>query len=118
MKTIFECETEIGRCDSRLAEVEYDSSFPMECSLFAHTTAYINGSKHMVRIEQRCFLRLGDAIPGQPWIRPEIRLEPVLASEEETVAQLQHIHEQFVQKSRSQIPFASLEPSRHPPALG
>lgn len=109
MRTIFECETEIGRCDDDLLEPggsRYDCVEPW--TIFAHTTAALNGSKRMLKIEQRCYLRRGLEILDQPWVRSEMALEPVLGSEAETAANARCIHEQFVRNAREQLPHQAL----------
>jgi hypothetical protein len=110
MKVIFECETEIGKCDDDLVN---DPTFSggTACepwTVYAHTEASLAGSKRMLKIEQRCYLRRGDEIPDQNWVKPELIIEPVLGSEDETMALVQQTHECFIAKARRQLPEGSL----------
>jgi hypothetical protein len=105
MKIIFECETEIGKCDYEpvgshgLRYAEPDLS-----TVYAHTQASLNGEKGMLKIEQHCFLRHGEDLPDQPWVRPEIVLEPALESKHAMVDLAKAMHENFVTRVRKQIP--------------
>jgi hypothetical protein len=109
MKVIFERESEIGRCDDALVkDPEFAGSGSEPWTIYAHTAASLTGSKRMLKVEQRCYLRRGDDIPEQSWVKPEILLEPVLGTEEETVAIAQEIHERFIAKALQEFPEDSL----------
>ena len=105
MTTIFEDETEVGkcRCDSedgerwRFAEPEY-------ATIFAHTTASLNGHRGMLRVEQHCYLRRGGEVPDQPWIKPEVLLEPALGSRDKILKLAEELHQRFVDRVREQFP--------------
>ena len=110
MKVIFERETEIGKCDDDLVN---DPAFlgGTGCepwTIYAHTGASLTGSKRMLKIEQRCYLRRGDEIPDQNWVKPELIIEPVIGSEDESIAMVQQIHQCFIAKARQQLPEGSL----------
>src|SRR5687767_8363169 len=97
MKTIFDCETEVGSCDRRAL----GSARPLEsdsCFVCAHTRAYLNGSQGMLKIEHRCYLRCGDEVHDQPWVRPELMIEPLAQSERETTQLAKQLHEQFISR--------------------
>lgn len=104
MKILFESETELAKCDYepqgpqgfRYAEPDY-------ATLFARTEASFAG-KRMLKIEQHCYLRCGDDLPDQPWIKPRVVLEPIVGSEEEMLAMARRMHELFVQSARQQLP--------------
>jgi hypothetical protein len=103
MELIFDCETELGKCDSHLLEkIGCDMG---EWSAFAHTTAAMTGPRGMLRIEQRCYLRsmLTGEMQNQPWIKPEMTLDPVLCTKKETLRTVQKLHEQFVRTSRNEF---------------
>lgn len=114
MKTIFECETELGRCDSELVERQaggYElSNEPW--GIFAHTTGALNGTQRMLKIEQRCYLRRGDEFADQSWVRAEMTVEPVLGSVMDAVAAMKVIHEEFIRKAREQLPEQILDLSK------
>lgn len=111
MRIIFECETEIGKCANDLVEDHILTDGGTDnWSIFAHTVASLMGSKGMLKIEQRCFLRRGEEIPDQSWVKPEMLLEPALCSEKEMKALAQQIHERFIQKARQQLPENLLVP--------
>ena len=102
MKTIFDCENEIGRCD-------YDSTgehaFGEEgdWTIFAQTIASMSGANRMVRIDQRCFLRREAEMLDQPWVKPAMNLEPMIGTEEEMVKALEEIHARFIKEAQVTI---------------
>ena len=105
MKTIFENETVIGRCSKDWI----DDSVLELCgeefgTLYVQSSAYLNGTKNLLRIEQRCCLRLGEELAEQPWVKARLHFEPVVGSEQEMVEKMKEIHEEFVSKARAQIP--------------
>jgi hypothetical protein len=103
MKLIFECETELGRCDLDKINGHFGDETG-EWMAFALTTAAVTGRKRMLRIEQRCYLRSTvqfDNIRSQNWVRPEITLEPTAGPKEEILKAVQQLHEQFVRKART-----------------
>jgi hypothetical protein len=100
-KIIFDCETEVGKCD-----YEADSYFryaePHYSTIYAHTLASLNGG--LMKIEQHCYLRNGGDLPEQPWVRPQISLEPVVGTQDEMIDLVKTMHEQFVGRTRKQFP--------------
>jgi hypothetical protein len=104
-KIIFERETEIGKCDSELTDGHsFRYAEPDLATVYAHTQASVNGNHGMLKIEQHCFLRHGEDIPDQPWVRPEIVLEPALESRKAMIDLARMMHEQFVERARKEIP--------------
>ena len=102
MKMIFECETELGRCDVDKVNDRFAQG-PGDWIAFAHTTAAMTGSRGIVRIEQRCYLRsseIQDEVRPQSWVKPEMALEPVLSSTGETTRMVRQRHERFIQMAR------------------
>jgi hypothetical protein len=111
MRIIFECETEIGKCSDDLIDNHILTESGAEnWTLYAHTVASVTGSKGMLKIEQRCFLRRGEEIPDQSWVKPEIILEPVLSAEAEMKELVRKIHERFIQNALPQLPENLLVP--------
>jgi len=106
MKLIFECETELGPCDADRVNGHFGED-PTGWTALAHTTAIITGAKTgMLRIEQRCYLRSTDRpedVRAQNWVRPEMTLEPVLSSKDETTAMVEKLHQAFVQKAKEEF---------------
>jgi hypothetical protein len=104
MKTIFDCETEIARCDAQKLAPEVRPNAEDPVTLCAHTRAYLNGTRGVLKIEQRCFLRAGNEIPDQPWVKPELLLEPALDSEKEMVQLIRKTHEQYIGRVLAEYP--------------
>lgn len=105
MKLIFECETELGPCDADRVNGHFGDDVG-DWLAFALTTAAMTGAKGMLRIEQCCYLRSKqalDEIRNQNWVKPEMTLEPVVGSKDETLVTVQRLHDAFVQKSRKEF---------------
>ena len=105
MKLIFECETELGRCDVDRINGHFGEETD-DWIAFALTTAAVTGAKGMLRIEQRCYLRSAghfENLRSQGWVKPEMTLEPVSGLEEETLQTVQRLHEQFLQRARNEL---------------
>src|SRR5438477_12661449 len=104
MKTIFDCETEIGTCDPGWEGNESPTNGTAEAwKIFAHTKAALTRVNGMLKIEQRCFLRQGQEVSDHPSVKPDMMLEPALESEEQSLALVEHAHRQFVCRARQQI---------------
>ncbi len=112
MTTLFECESEIGKCETGALE---DAS-PAEStySVLAQTTAFLNGSKRLLIIEQRCYLRNGSDIPTQPWVKPEMLVEAANGSTDDLIRLAREKHETFVAKVRRAIPEEHLSQIANP----
>lgn len=105
MKVIFESETEIGKCeDGLIKETASDRNTSELWTIYAHTEASVSGTKRMLKIEQRCYLRRGDEIPDQSWVKPEVILEPALDSDVDMLAMIQQTHEHFIVRALKQFP--------------
>jgi hypothetical protein len=109
MKTILDCETEIGTCDYDLA-TDHVYSQAGAWTIYAHTQAALTGSKRMLRLEQRCFLRQIGEMEEQLLIRPEMVLEPVLGTERDAVELARQLHEQFVERAHRMVGEGALQP--------
>lgn len=105
MTTIFERETEVGKCsyesESSSRSQSSDSGFS---TIYAHSIATVNGQRGVLKIEQHCYLRQGEDIPDQPWIRPELSFEPMLTSPAEMLQLAERQHEKFCQRVREEFP--------------
>jgi len=102
MKIIFECETELGRCDSDRVNGHFGDDLG-DWIAFAYTTAALTGPSGMLRIEQQCYLRSTlrpDDVCDQGWVKPSMSVEPALAARAETVQMVQQLHQRFVQAAR------------------
>lgn len=105
MTTIFEQETEVGRCtyeppDSlalKYGEPEYST-------IFVHSLATVNGHRGILKIEQHCYLRHGGEIPDQPWIKPEVTLEAAMSSRQEMIEFAEVQHQKFCERVRQEFP--------------
>lgn len=105
MRTLFEWESEVGKCPFEPSEPDgFRYADPDYAILFAHTKAYLNGTKGMLKIEQHCYLRHGPDLPDQPWFKPEIILEPVRGSMDEMSELALTLHHQFVERIRNRFP--------------
>jgi hypothetical protein len=105
MEVIFDRETEMGQCDFETVEPKCDRTTRADpVIILAHTQATLNGSRAMLKIEHQCYLRHGDDMPDQPWIRPEVVLEPSLGSLDEMIELAEKRHNIFLNRARLQIP--------------
>lgn len=102
MKTIFDRETEIGKCDYEETD-HFQYAEPHYTTLYGHTLASLN-NKGLLKIEQHCYLRNGADLPDQPWVRPQIILEPAAGTEEEMIKAVEQLHRQFIERTRKQFP--------------
>jgi hypothetical protein len=106
MKSVFESETELGRCDTDRIDVPFG-----EWLAFAHTSATLTGPRGLLKVEQRCYVRSArdpDDIRPQSWVKPQMTLEPVLGSEEDTVRLVEALHHQYVRTAQSEFMEASV----------
>lgn len=103
MKVIFDHETAIGKCDYELTGDHFHYAEPHYSTLYGHTLALLN-NKGLLKVEQHCYLRNGTELPDQPWVRPQIILEPATGSEEEMVALVEMLHKKFIERTRKQFP--------------
>jgi hypothetical protein len=105
MITIFECETEVGKCSYEDdGSYSYRYAEPDFASVYAHTTASLNQSRGVLRIEHHCYLRRGNELPDQPWIKPEFIFDPVRPNRRENVQFAETMHQQFIERVRNEFP--------------
>jgi hypothetical protein len=105
MKLIFECETELGRCDPDWVSGHFGNEGG-DWFAFAHTTAAVTGSLGMLKIEQRCYFRSSlhtDDIRPQSWVRPEMSVEPASGSKTAIRQAVQQLHLEFVRRAREEF---------------
>jgi hypothetical protein len=104
MDVIFESETEIGRCEpSRLSGLLEPSGTWV---IWGMTTANQLGAGHMLRIEQRCYLRSSeqpDDVRSQEVVRPELLLEPAPGTTQESRKFVEQLHRTFVARAREML---------------
>lgn len=101
MKIIFDCETELGRCDADRVNGHFGDG-PGDWNAFAYTTAMAS-PRGVLRVEQRCYFRSTDTpsdVRSQAWVAPEMTLEPVHGSQEETVRFVQELHDRYVRQAQ------------------
>ena len=103
MKIIFDRETEVGKCDFESDTDHFQYAEPHYSTMYVHTQASLN-NKGLLKVEQHCYFRDGAELPDQPWVRPQITLEPALESEGETIELVNVMHEQFIDRTRKQFP--------------
>jgi hypothetical protein len=104
MKTIFDCETEIGTSEIDLPPDHFDENGE-SCvwRIYAHTTAILTRVNGMLKIEQRCFQRLGREVSDHPVVKSDLMLEPALDTEEASLAFVEKIHRQYIGRVRGLI---------------
>lgn len=112
MKLIHEMETEVAKCDyEEVAASDFAAESirpfryaePDYATLLAHTEASLVAKK-LLKVEQHCYLRHGDDLPEQPWIKPRVVLEPAIESESEMREVTERLHHEYVQCARQQLP--------------
>ena len=105
LKSLFECEAEVGRCsfnDDRGGRLEFAE--PEFARVFVHTLAQIDEREGMLKLEHRCYLRSGERIQDQQWIKPESHFKPAIGSREHLAKIAQSSHDRFVRRAESKIP--------------
>jgi hypothetical protein len=101
-KVIFESETLIGKCDYDLLEPNgFSYAEPDYAEIWVHTVgAVIQG---LLKIEQHCYVRHGENVPDQPWVRPQIFLEPATISRAEMTTLAKTLHEEFAIRAKEKL---------------
>jgi len=101
-KLIFESETLIGKCDyDRLEPNGFHYAEPDYAEIWVHTIGAV--SQGLLKIEQHCYLRHGEDVPEQPWIRPQIFLEPATISRTEMTDLAKTLHQEFISRTKEKI---------------
>ena len=104
MKTIFDCETEIGTWEQDWPRTSVSKNGEADVwRIYAHTKAALTRAHGMLKIEQRCFVRLGQEVTDYPSIKPGMMLEAALETEEQSLAMVQQAHQQFIDRARQRI---------------
>ncbi len=102
---IFERETEIGKCRHDADQNErWRFAEPDYATILVHTVASLNEHRGMLRVEQDCYLRRGGELPDQPWVKPQVLLEPAIGSRETVLEMAEKMHEQFVDRVNKEFP--------------
>lgn len=101
-KVIFESETLIGKCDYESLEANgFRYAEPDYAEIWVHSLAVV--SQGLLKIEQHCYLRHGEDIPDQPWIRPQIFLEPATISRAEMTDLARTLHTEFIARAKEKL---------------
>jgi hypothetical protein len=101
-KVIFESETLIGKCDYDSLEANgFRYAEPDYADIWVHTVGAVN--KGLLKIEQHCYVRHGEDIPEQPWVRPQIFLEPATTSPTEMSELAKTLHDQFISRAKEKL---------------
>jgi len=106
MKTIFECETEIGHADPEAWGWEGGDLPNIELlngCMMAHTRADLNHGRGILKLEQRVYIRAGDHVLEQTWIHPEMLIESVDDDGDSAVRLAESLHERFCESARHRI---------------
>ena len=105
MKTIFDCETEIGICEPDWAPDAdpRNGSGSDPWKVFIHTKAALTHAKGMMKVEHRCLVRSGDEISDHPDVKPDMILEPAPDTEKETLVLAEQFHRTFIDRARQTI---------------
>ena len=106
MKTIFDCETELGPADPEswgweggdLPNVEL-----LNGRMVAHTRADLNRARGILKVEQRVYIRAGDHVLEQDWIHPQMLIEPVEDCDDKTSELAQSLHDHFCVNARQRL---------------
>jgi hypothetical protein len=105
MKTIFDCETEIGAADPERWGWEGGDLPNLELldgRMVAHTRADLNHARGILKLEQRVYIRAGEHVLEQTWLSPERLIEAV---EDDAHAQelAQRLHEHYCEHARQRL---------------
>ena len=105
MKTIFDCETEIEARDQERAQPipVVAANGEESWKIFAHTRALLTSARGLLRIEQRCYWRMGHEVSDHPAVRPDMILEPAMPNEQESLAFVEQAHQRFIAYVRQQL---------------
>lgn len=101
---IFEQETEVGQSTYDPSGEGFHYTEPQLSTICVHSVATVNGNRGLLKIEQHCFLRHGGEIPDQPWIKPEVTLEPAVRSRSEMIEFAEEQHQKFCERVRAEFP--------------
>jgi hypothetical protein len=106
MKTILDCETEIGAADPErwgweggdLSNFELLNGHVIAC-----TRADLNRARGVLKVEQRVYIRAGEHVLEQDWIHPEMLIEPVEDSDAKALELAQNLHDHFCEMARHRL---------------
>src|SRR5687768_753701 len=105
MKTIFDCETEIGHADPEAWGWEGGDLPNLELldgRVMAHTRADLNHARGILKLEQRVYIRAGEHVLEQNWIQPDVLIESV--DDDAAALQLaESLHERFCEQARQRV---------------
>jgi hypothetical protein len=106
MKTILDCETEIGGADPErwgweggdLPNVEL-----LDGRMMAHTRADLNRARGVLKVEQRVYIRAGEHVLEQDWIHPQMLIESVEEGDAQAIELAQSLHDRFCETARQRL---------------
>jgi hypothetical protein len=105
MKTIFDCETEIGPADPERWGWE-GGDLPnlelLDSRFVAHTRADLNHARGILKLEQHVYIRAGEHVLEQSWLAPERLIEAV---EDDAHARelAQKLHDAYCEHARQRL---------------
>jgi hypothetical protein len=101
-KVLFESETLLGRCDyDAINSHTFRYAEPDYAEIWVHTLGSVTHG--LLKIEQRCYLRHGEDLPDQPWVRPQIFLEPATISRSEMQDLAKTLHNEFIARAKEKL---------------
>jgi hypothetical protein len=106
MKTILDCETEIGAADPERWGWEGGDLSNFELlggRVVAYTRADLNRARGVLKVEQRVYIRAGEHVLEQDWIHPEMLIESVEEDDNKAIELAQSLHEQFCERARQRF---------------
>ena len=108
IRSLFECETEVGECSCDSPSGRLEFAEPEFARIFVHTLALIDEREGILKLEHRCYLRSGEKIQDQQWVKPESHFKPAVGSRDELAGLAQSFHENFARRTQDKIPNAYL----------
>lgn len=106
MKTILDCETEIGGADPERWGWEGGdlSNFELlDGRVIACTRADLNRARGVLKVEQRVYIRAGEHVLEQDWIHPEMLIEAVEGGDAKAMELARSLHENFCGNARQRL---------------
>lgn len=106
MKTIFDCETELGSADPERWGWEGGDLPNFELlngQMVAHTRADLNRARGILKLEQRVYIRAGEHVLEQDWIHPEMLIESVEDDGQSALELAESLHERYCENARQRL---------------
>ncbi len=104
MKTLFDCETEVAKCDcGRIRHRPFNCCESDNAAVRVHTIASLT-PRGVLKIEQDCYLDNGGELPEQSRVPRQIIWEAAPETEVAIRGLAKSLHEQFVAEARKRLP--------------